>query len=75
MITEILTIEGMNSATCIQAVKEALLSQGAIIRKVEIGAVEIQYDENEVKRQDILMAIQEAGYQAENYNSDQQIIS
>ena len=75
MTTEKISIEGMNSATCIQAIKEALLSQGAKIKKIELGIAEIQYDENEVKRQDIIMAIKEAGYEAIIINNNPETVS
>jgi copper chaperone len=67
MKKEKIEIEGMSCMHCVEAVKNALLAQGVTVKHVEIGSAEISYDENEVKRDDVLLAIQEAGYQAKNY--------
>lgn len=75
MTTEKIKIQGMNCAACVQAVKEALLSQGAKVKKVDMGEAEFEYDEASINRKDIISAIKEAGYQATNYSSNQQIIS
>lgn len=62
MITEIIRIEGMSCHHCVMAVNKELSKLDLIDKKVEIGKAEITYDQNKVEKNNIIQAIEEAGY-------------
>jgi copper chaperone CopZ len=58
-------IEGMNCNHCIMSVKKNLSRLDLKEFKVEIGSAEVEFDENKIKVNEIIKAIEEAGYQVE----------
>jgi len=63
MKTEELKIQGMTCGHCVMSVRKELTKlAGVKVEDVQIGKVRIQYDESQVKRQDIERAVEEAGY-------------
>lgn len=63
MKSEELKIEGMTCGHCVMAVKKELSKLPQLsVEDVQIGKARVQYDETEVRRQDIARAIEKAGY-------------
>jgi len=58
-------IEGMSCNHCIMSVKKNLSRLDLKEFKVEIGSAEVEFDENKIKVNEIIKAIEEAGYQVE----------
>ena len=59
-------ITGMSCNHCVMAVKKELSKiAGLTIESVEIGKARVKYDESVVRENDIIHAIQEAGYKVE----------
>jgi copper chaperone len=64
MKNETFTIQGMSCDHCVRAVKGALEGiPGVEARRVEIGRAEVSYDETKVKRDALIRAVEEEGYQ------------
>jgi len=64
VITEKLNIEGMACGHCVMSVRKELSRLPLKIKDVSIGSAEVEYDENKVNRDDILKAVERAGYKA-----------
>jgi len=47
---------------CVKAVKDELSKLNINVKNVGIGSAEVEYKETDIKREDILKAIKEAGY-------------
>jgi copper chaperone len=62
MKTQEFKIEGMSCGHCVMAVKVELGELNLDNAEVEIGKVKVDYDESNVSEQDIVSAIEEAGY-------------
>ncbi|HPD33339.1 MAG TPA: cation transporter [Bacteroidota bacterium] len=63
MTNEVLNIEGMECAHCVNAVKNALSKLNLNVKDVQIGSAVIEYDEKIVPRELIVKAIEDAGYE------------
>ncbi|MBI4418895.1 MAG: heavy-metal-associated domain-containing protein [Ignavibacteriales bacterium] len=58
-----LTIEGMTCGHCVIAVKQSLgMVPNVTVESVGIGKAVVQYDENIVKAEDLVRAVEDAGY-------------
>ncbi len=55
-------IDGMSCQHCVMAVEKELSKLNLESFKVEIGSVNIMFDESKVKIEDIYKAIEDAGY-------------
>ncbi len=55
-------IDGMSCNHCVMNVKKNLSKLDLKEFKVEIGSVEVEFDESEVNEKEIFEAIEEAGY-------------
>ncbi|HVO75573.1 MAG TPA: cation transporter [Ignavibacteriaceae bacterium] len=62
MKTEKIEIKGMSCMHCVKAVKDELSKLNINVKNVGIGSAEVEYKETDIKREDILKAIKEAGY-------------
>jgi copper chaperone len=63
MKVEELTIKGMSCGHCVMAVKRELEKIPAVsVEEVTIGKARVQYDETKVTAQDLIHAIDEAGF-------------
>lgn len=63
MKTDELKIRGMTCGHCVMSVRNELTKlAGVKVEDVQIGKARVQYDESQVKRQDIARAVEEAGY-------------
>jgi len=63
MKTEELKIEGMSCGHCVMSVKKELGKfAGITIEDVQIGKARVQYDESKVTHNDLVRAIDAAGY-------------
>ena len=62
MKTEKIEIKGMSCMHCVKAVKDELSKLNINVKNVGVGSVEVEYDEANTKREEILKAITEAGY-------------
>jgi copper chaperone CopZ len=61
-----LSISGMSCGHCVQAVREALASvPGVTVEQVRIGAATLSYDPAAVAIDDVVRAIEDAGYAPE----------
>lgn len=61
-----LTIEGMSCGHCVAAVDQALRGLESVrIESLTIGAATLEFDPSRVSRGDVLDAVDEAGYRAE----------
>ena len=63
MKTEKINIKGMSCMHCIKAVKDELSLLDVNLKKIEIGTVEIEYEENKVSKENLENAIRKAGYE------------
>ena len=64
MKTEELKIEGMTCGHCVMSVKKELSNiTGVHVVDVRIGTARVEYDSSIVDRNDLVHAIEEAGYQ------------
>ncbi|MEI7811127.1 MAG: cation transporter [Ignavibacteria bacterium] len=66
MKTETLKIEGMSCNHCVMHVKKELVKLNLIIKDITIGSAELEYDENKVSHDDLVKAVDEAGYKVVN---------
>lgn len=55
-------IDGMTCHHCVKAVEVELDEIGVTSRDVEIGSAVVDYDENKISDDQVVMAIEEAGY-------------
>ena len=55
-------IDGMSCNHCVMTVQKYLSKLDLNYQKVNIGSVDIDYDENKVKENEIIKAIEESGY-------------
>lgn len=61
-----LTIDGMSCGHCVAAVDQALRGlEGVRIESLTIGAAVLEFDESRVSKADVLDAVDDAGYRAE----------
>lgn len=61
------SIEGMTCHHCVMAVKKELTKiQGLVVKDVQVGSADVEYDESIVDPAHIRLAIQDAGYVALN---------
>ena len=58
-------VKGMSCQHCVRAVEMELKELDLISSSVEIGNVEVKFDENKVTEDQISEAIQEAGFEME----------
>ena len=60
-----LEVSGMSCAHCVRAVQEALSAvPGVKVENVEIGAATVSFDETKVGVGDLVDAVSDAGYEA-----------
>ncbi len=62
MTTEKFKIEGMSCNHCVMAVKKELSKLNINVKDVQIGSAEVEYDEKNVTKDQIVNSITEAGY-------------
>ena len=58
-------VNGMSCRHCVMAVEKELAKLDANSIKVEIGTVEVEYDNEKLSEQNIINAIEEAGYKVD----------
>ena len=56
-------IEGMSCNHCVMAVKKSLSKINLIQFEVAIGLAKVEFDEKEIAEEELIKAIEEAGYQ------------
>jgi copper chaperone CopZ len=65
MSTLELDIQGMSCGHCVAAVSDALAElDGVNVEKVQIGSAKLQYEPDVVSADQIVLAIEDAGYSA-----------
>ena len=63
MKVEELKIEGMSCGHCVMAVKKELDKLSNLtVEEINIGSAKVQYDESKISRDDIVKAVDHAGY-------------
>lgn len=62
MKIELFKIQGMSCHHCIMAIQNELSKLNVEKTHVTIGQVNVEYDETRIKREEIVSAIEEAGY-------------
>lgn len=62
MKTELLKIDGMSCQHCVMSIKKELSKLQLIIKDVQIGSAEIEYDDGKVDVMKIKSAIENAGF-------------
>ena len=62
MKAEKIEIKGMSCMHCVKAVKEQLEKLNIKVKNVGIGSAEVEYEEKEINKEEIIKAIKEAGY-------------
>ena len=62
MIEKIFKVEGMNCQHCVKAVEVELNEIGVEPIEVEIGSAKVKFDETKYSDNDIVNAIDEAGF-------------
>ena len=61
-----LEIEGMSCGHCVAAVSEALKElPGVNVENVRIGAAQLTYEPDQVSPDEIVLAVEDAGYSAQ----------
>ncbi len=66
MVNETIRIKGMSCQHCVMNVKKAIgMLDGISAADVQIGLLNVTYDESKVHRSDIESAVETAGYQVE----------
>jgi copper chaperone CopZ len=61
-----LEIEGMSCGHCVAAVKEALADvPGVSVEDVRIGSAQLRYQPEKVSPEQIVLAVEDAGYTAQ----------
>lgn len=63
-MTEItIKIDGMNCQHCVMRVKKAIDALSGVSQsEVQVGSATVQFDESKAKKEDIIAAIEKAGY-------------
>lgn len=69
IIKEDLKIKGMSCGHCVKTVENELKKLPLASLNVAIGKVTMEYDNTKVNRESIIKAIEEAGYEAEQYEN------
>lgn len=65
--TKDFTIDGMHCDNCVRHVDEALRKvEGVEVDEVRIGSARVRYDTDEVSRDAVAEALDEAGYELKN---------
>ena len=59
-------IEGMSCNHCVMAVKKNLAKIKLIKFEVTIGSAKVEFNDNDILEEEIIKAIEEAGYQVIN---------
>ena len=62
MKSEQIKIDGMSCQHCVMAVKKELSKLDLNLKDVQIGSADLEYDESKVSKDDIVKAVEEAGY-------------
>lgn len=62
MKRETIRIEGMSCNHCVMAVKKELGRLPLKTLEVQIGSADVEYEEDKVKHDDLVKAVEEAGY-------------
>jgi len=62
MTEKMLNIEGMHCHHCVMAVEAELKELGVESYDVKIGSAEVKYDETKISENDLVKAVDEAGY-------------
>lgn len=57
-----LKVDGMSCRHCVMAVKMELKNLPLESSEVNIGSVKVSFDEDKASREDIIAAVEEAGY-------------
>lgn len=65
MKAEKIVIQGMSCGHCVMAVKKGLSTLPIVVKDVQIGLAEVEYDETKISRQKIVDTIEETGYKAQ----------
>ena len=66
MSTLDLEIEGMSCNHCVASVTQALQElPGVDVKNVSIGAAQVSYEADKVSPEDIVLAVEDAGYTAQ----------
>ena len=66
MSTLDLEIEGMSCSHCVASVTQALRElPGVEVKNVSIGAAQVSYEADKVSPEDIVLAVEDAGYTAQ----------
>ncbi len=71
MQTKLLVIEGMSCQHCVMELKKQLLKLDLIVKNVQIGSAEIEYDSQTVSNSQIQEAVSEAGFVLKTNPDDQ----
>jgi copper chaperone len=56
-------IDGMSCNHCVKSVEKNLSKLNLREFKVDIGSAEVEFDESKISENEIIIAIEEAGYQ------------
>jgi copper chaperone len=56
-------IDGMSCNHCVMSVEKKLSKLNLREFKVDIGSAEVEFDESKISENEIIIAIEEAGYQ------------
>jgi copper chaperone CopZ len=63
MMETTIRIEGMSCQHCVTGVKRAIDTVAGVTRSdVAVGSATIQFDESKAKKEDIIAAVEKAGY-------------
>jgi copper chaperone CopZ len=66
MTTLDLEIEGMSCSHCVASVTQALRELPSVdVKNVSIGAARVSYEADKVSPEDIVLAVEDAGYTAQ----------
>jgi copper chaperone CopZ len=57
-----INIEGMSCMHCVKAVEVELEELGVEFYDVKIGSADVKYDETKISENDLIKAVDEAGY-------------
>ena len=69
LVTKVLNIEGMSCGHCVMAVRKELSKFPDIfVEEVEVGKAVVKFDESKVNDQDIIRAVEGAGYSVTRIN-------
>ena len=62
---KLFNVSGMSCGHCVMAVEKELAKLEPYLMKVGIGSVEVEYDNEKLSEENIINAIEEAGYKVE----------